>query len=105
MIGRFPRRPAPHVALWSGLVLALAVAAPAAPALASSPGGCAVPAAGQVGCAALVTQGSVAMTPDQVAAAATAPPGYSPQNLRSAYGLDFSALAGGAGQTVAVVTA
>ena len=68
------------------------------------PSGCAAPAAGQVGCGALVTPGRAAVAGAAVAAA-SAPPGLGPLSLRYAYGLEFSALSGGVGQTVAVVTA
>jgi hypothetical protein len=64
-----------------------------------------MPKVGQVGCAALVTRGATAMTARAVTASDSPPPGYSPLQLRSAYGLDFSAITGGVGQTVAVVTA
>jgi subtilase family serine protease len=64
-----------------------------------------VPAVGQAGCAALITPGSTAMTAGALAASGTAPSGYGPLDLRAAYGLDSSAITGGVGQTVAVVTA
>jgi hypothetical protein len=71
----------------------------------SEPRGCAAPRVGQVGCAALLTPRARNLTASAVAASSTPPPGYGPLQLRSAYGLDFSAITGGVGQTVAVVTA
>jgi hypothetical protein len=91
-----------------GLVLAGMV--PAAPASAQgTPAGCAAPATGQTTCAGLITPGSTAVAADAVqpessGAAASLPPGLGPLSLRYAYGLEFSALTGGVGQTVAVVT-
>jgi hypothetical protein len=72
---------------------------------AGGPRGCAAPKVGQVGCAALLTPRARALRASAVAASSTPPAGYSPLQLRSAYGLAFSATAGGGGQTVAVVTA
>ena len=68
------------------------------------PRGCPAPAAGQVTCAALIAPGSKAVRASAVSAA-TPPPGYGPVALRYAYGLEYSSLTGGVGQTVAVVTA
>jgi hypothetical protein len=72
---------------------------------AGGPRGCAAPTVGQVGCAALLTPRTRNLRASAVAASSTPPPGYGPSQLRSAYGLDFSAITGGVGQTVAVVTA
>jgi hypothetical protein len=80
-------------------------AIPAAAAGSAAPSGCAVPAAGQVGCGALVTPGNAAVTNQSVAASAALPTGFGPQSLRYAYGMEFQSLSGGVGQTVAVVTA
>jgi hypothetical protein len=105
MISRFVRLGV--VTACTGLALAGAWGVPAvagAAAPAATGAGCTAPAAGQVGCAALVTPGVTAKKASALAAG-TAPPGYGPLDLRHAYGLDFSALTGGVGQTVAVVTA
>jgi hypothetical protein len=111
---RSVRRIVQIVAACAGLVLAGAGAV--APASANStvanstvanstPSGCPPPAAGQVTCAALITPGGKAVSRAAMAAAATLPPGFGPTDLRFAYGLEYSALSGGVGQTVAVVTA
>jgi hypothetical protein len=85
----------------AGLVL---VGVPAiAAARGTSPRGCAEPAAGQVGCAALAAAGRRAVSAAAIQAAGTAPLGLSPADLQDAYSLPSST--GGAGQTVAVVTA
>jgi hypothetical protein len=97
------RRVLPALMLCSGLALALVPAVPAA-AQVRSPSSCAPAAVGQVTCAALVPAGATAMTQAQVAASGTPPPGYSPEQLRYAYGMEFQSLTGGVGQTVAVVT-
>ena len=96
----------------AGLMLAASTATATGSAAAAAqvgragvPRGCAAPKVGQVGCAALLTPRARALRASAVAASSTPPPGYSPLQLRSAYGLDFSAITGGAGQTVAVVTA
>jgi hypothetical protein len=86
-------------------VLVLAAIPAVALAQVAGPSSCPVPAAGQVSCAALAAPGATALTGAQLAASGTAPPGYSPVQLRYAYGLEFQALTGGVGQTVAVVTA
>jgi hypothetical protein len=101
-------RVAGFVAVCCAVVLAGVFAGPAgasAGVAGPAPGGCAVPAAGQVGCAGLVTPGRAAVSSAALAAAASLPPGFGPSSLRYAYGLEFSALSGGVGQTVAVVTA
>ena len=105
------RRVTTFAAAWCAVALAGVFAVPAAAgasagagSAAGSPSGCAVPVAGRVGCGALVTPGRAAVAKAAVAAAAL-PPGYGPLSLRYAYGLEFSALSGGVGQTVAVVTA
>jgi hypothetical protein len=85
--------------------LALAGVPGVAAAQGGGPSGCPAPAVGQVSCAALAASGAAAMTQAAVAASGTAPPGYSPEQLRYAYGLEFQAVTGGVGQTVAVVTA
>jgi hypothetical protein len=90
--------------LCSGLVLAVVPAVPAA-AQAGGPSSCAAAAVGQVTCAALVAPKASAMARAAVEASGTAPPGYSPEQLRYAYGLEFQSITGGVGQTVAVVTA
>lgn len=83
----------------------------AVPASAASAAGCAAPTVGQVTCAVVMTPGSTAVTSSALAqsaaadATAAAPAGLAPVDLRSAYGLWASALTGGVGQTVAVVTA
>jgi hypothetical protein len=97
------RRALAALVLCSGLVLAGIPAV--AHAQGTSPSGCTQPAVGQISCAALVASGATAMTEAAVAASGTAPPGFSPVQLRYAYGLEFQALTGGVGQTVAVVTA
>jgi hypothetical protein len=94
----------------AGLMLVASTAAGTAAAAAQvgragGPRGCAAPKVGQVGCAALLTPRARALRASAVAASSTPPAGYSPLQLRSAYGLAFSATAGGGGQTVAVVTA
>ena len=67
--------------------------------------GCAEPAVGQVGCAGSVSPGSPGQSAAAVQASGAVPAGYGPLDLRDAYGLDFSSVTGGVGQTVAVVTA
>ncbi len=89
----------------STVTAAETAAAAAQVARAGGPRGCAAPKVGQVSCAALLTPRARALRASAVAASSTPPAGYSPLQLRSAYGLDFSATAGGGGQTVAVVTA
>jgi hypothetical protein len=91
-----------------GLAMAGVSAAPAS-AASQTPSGCAPAAVGQLSCGALVAPGSTAVPASQVrpasaAAAASLPPGLGPLSLRAAYGLADSALTGGVGQTVAVVT-
>jgi hypothetical protein len=95
------RRALPALVLCSGLVLGVIPAVPAA--AQGGPSSCAAAAVGQVSCAALAAPRATAMT--KAAASATAPPGYSPAQLQSAYGLESPSQTGGAGQTVAVVTA
>jgi hypothetical protein len=90
-------------AVCSGLALAGVLAVPGVAAAQAAGPGCTAPSAGQVGCGGLVTPASTAVTEAQLEAAAAAPAGLSPANLRDAYGLP-SATAG-SGQTVAVVTA
>jgi len=90
-------------------VTAVAPAQASAQALAQTPAGCAAPAVGQLSCGVLLKPGSTALPesavrPAATGAAASLPPGLAPTNLRDAYGLDASALTGGVGQTVAVVT-
>jgi hypothetical protein len=93
-------------AVWCAAALIGVFAVPAAAVAGSAPqAGCPAPAAGEVGCGALITPGRAAVTKAAMAAAAALPPGYGPLSLRYAYGLEFSALSGGVGQTVAVVTA
>jgi hypothetical protein len=90
-------------AVCSGLVLAGVLGVPGVARAQAAGPGCATPAAGQVGCGALVTPGSTAVTQAQLEAAATAPAGLSPANLQDAYG--FQSGSAGMRQTVAVVTA
>jgi hypothetical protein len=99
-------------ALCAGLVMVAGVVPAAGTAAAAAqvghaggPRGCAAPKVGQVGCAALITPGTRAMTAKAAAASDSAPAGLGPLPLRWAYGLQSSALTGGVGQTVAVVTA
>jgi hypothetical protein len=110
------RRTLKAITACCALVLAGTVAVPASAMPASAgtsgrlaasagvPRGCPAPAVGQVTCAALVAPGSTAVRAGAVSAAAL-PPGYGPLSLRYAYGLEYSSLTGGVGQTVAVVTA
>lgn len=109
------RRALVAVAAFAGLVvagMAPASASAATMSLGTASGtasGCAAPARGQIGCAGLLTPGSAAIPASEmnqatVSAAASPPPGLAPLSLRQAYGLSFSALTGGVGQTVAVVT-
>jgi hypothetical protein len=91
------------VAAFAGLVLAAVAPAPAS--AAGQPPGCAAPTPGQISCAGLVTPGSTAASGVRPAtSAASLPTGLGPLSLRHAYGLEFSAMTGGIGQTVAVVT-
>jgi hypothetical protein len=101
------RRAASGLAVAAGMVLTALAPVPAS--AAQAPAGCPAPATGELSCAALVSPGSTvlpasAVRPATAAAAASLPPGLSPLNLRNAYGLTSSALTGGVGQTVAVVT-
>lgn len=95
----------------AGICVVPGMAASAATATMAAGPGCAAPTVGQVSCGALMTPGSSAVTSTALAkmagvdAAAAAPPGLAPVDLRGAYGLWASALNGGVGQTVAVVTA
>jgi hypothetical protein len=89
--------------------LVLAGVAPVPASAAQAPSGCGAAATGQISCGALLTPGSTALSasavqPEAAGAAASLPPGLGPLNLRDAYGLSSSALTGGVGQTVAVVT-
>lgn len=86
----------------AGLILAGAGASPAG-ASAASTGDCAAAPAGQVDCGTLTTPGSIAVSANAQAAAATPPAGFGPADLRGAYGLPSGTA--GAGQTVAIVTA
>jgi hypothetical protein len=96
------RRALPVLVVCSGLVLAgmpaVAMAAPG-----TGPSGCPAAAPGQGTCVA-VAPGRTA-TPASAVSASTPPPGYGPLALRYAYGLEYSSITGGVGQTVAVVTA
>jgi hypothetical protein len=75
-----------------------AVAGQRARAAADAPAGCPAAAAGQVTCAALITPGAAGVG---ALAAGTPPAGFSPANLRDAYG--FQSSTAGMRQTVAVI--
>lgn len=91
----------------SAVVLCAGLALVGIPAIAFSkvttPSICPKPAPGQGTCVAVTAPGRTALTEAALKAAGTAPPGYSPANLQDAYSLPSAT--GGAGQTVAVVTA
>jgi hypothetical protein len=95
------RRVLPALVVGSGLVLAGVPAV--ALAQASAPSACPAPAPGQVTCVAVAPVVGTAVTEAALQAAGTTPTGLSPANLQDAYSLPSAT--GGAGQTVAVVTA
>lgn len=105
------RRSAAVAAMCACMALAGICAVPGTAASVAVAPGCAAPAVGRVGCGALTTPGSGVVTSGALKktaatdAAAAAPAGLAPVDLRGAYGLWASAITGGVGQTVAVVTA
>jgi hypothetical protein len=105
------RRGVVAAAMSTSLAVAGISAVQVTAALAATAPSCPAAAVGQVGCGALTTPGSSTVTGSAlrtgaaIDAAAAAPAGLAPVDVRGAYGLWASAITGGVGQTVAVVTA